>query len=311
MLLSLLLICFQNIFAQSKITIYHEKGERFWVIVDGKKINELPQERVDIFDIQTAYIKVLLIFENEKIPNLDRTLATRDVDGKYTYSKYVIRQKGTNAQLRLYSMEIIEVPQQNVMHQQLPPQKSEPSTITVQPSLPTTTQQQNVSTSVQIIDPETAQPVGISVQVQMPTEVPIQSQQQVTIQIQTEQMQQNALNPVTGQSPGQPQQMISTKYPCRTYMNDADFQQAKSSIASKNFEDSKLTIAKQITASNCLLSSQVKQIMQLFNFESSRLEYAKFAYDYVYDKANYFQVYDAFQFESSIEELNDHLKRNK
>jgi hypothetical protein len=44
--------------------------------------------------------------------------------------------------------------------------------------------------------------------------------------------------------------------------------------------------------------------MLLFDFESTRLTFAKFAYKYTFDKGNYYKVNDAFQFESSIEELN-------
>ena len=47
--------------------------------------------------------------------------------------------------------------------------------------------------------------------------------------------------------------------------------------------------------------------MQSFDFESTKLEYAKFAYDFTYDKGNYFKVNDAFDFESSIEELDEYI----
>jgi hypothetical protein len=47
--------------------------------------------------------------------------------------------------------------------------------------------------------------------------------------------------------------------------------------------------------------------MLLFDFEQSRLNYAKYAYGYTYDKGNYFNVNDAFDFETSIQELNNHI----
>ena len=43
--------------------------------------------------------------------------------------------------------------------------------------------------------------------------------------------------------------------------------------------------------------------MRLFNFEASKLDFAKFAYKYTYDQKNYYKVNDAFEFESSISEL--------
>lgn len=98
---------------------------------------------------------------------------------------------------------------------------------------------------------------------------------------------------------------------CPWPMSQGDFEAAKRSIAEKSFEDSKLTIAKQIIGSNCIVSSQVKEIMMLFNFEETRLDFAKHAYKYTYDINNYYKVNDAFTFESSIEELNEHIERIK
>ena len=86
---------------------------------------------------------------------------------------------------------------------------------------------------------------------------------------------------------------------------------ALESINSKSFETSKLTIAKQIAGSNCLLCKQVKEIMKLFSFESNRLEFAKYAYKYTWDINNYFLLNDAFDFESSIDELNKYIQSRK
>ena len=95
---------------------------------------------------------------------------------------------------------------------------------------------------------------------------------------------------------------------CPRPIGRRSFDQALASIDSKSFESSKLTIAKQVTSSNCLLAEQVKQIMKLFTFESDKLEYAKYAYKYTWDLNNYFLLNDAFQFESSIEELNQYIE---
>ena len=67
-------------------------------------------------------------------------------------------------------------------------------------------------------------------------------------------------------------------------------------------------MAKQITKSNCLTALQVKEIVQLFDFESDRLEYAKFAFDYCATPNAYYKVNDAFEFESSIEELDEYIQ---
>lgn len=96
---------------------------------------------------------------------------------------------------------------------------------------------------------------------------------------------------------------------CDYPMTDSEFARAKETISSKSFEDSRLSIAKQITRANCLTSIQVKEIMELFSFEETRLEYAKFAHKFTYDKRNYYMVNDAFQFEMTIDELDEFINQ--
>ena len=96
---------------------------------------------------------------------------------------------------------------------------------------------------------------------------------------------------------------------CDYPMSDDRFTNARNSISSKDFEDSKLTIALQVIKSNCLYVSQIKQIMMLFEFEDTKLEFAKEAYNYTYDINNYYELNDVFDFESSTEELNQYINQ--
>lgn len=95
---------------------------------------------------------------------------------------------------------------------------------------------------------------------------------------------------------------------CRYPMSSGSFSTAKESINSKSFEDSKMTVAKQVTKANCLSCNQIKEVMSLFSFEESKLAYAKYAYDYCYNKADYYTINDAFSFESSIDDLSKYIE---
>jgi hypothetical protein len=94
---------------------------------------------------------------------------------------------------------------------------------------------------------------------------------------------------------------------CPWPMDQNAFGAAMNTINGQSFEDNKLQVAKQAFASNCMTSSQVGQIMRLFSFEDSRLDFAKFAYGHTYDLGNYFQINNAFTFSSSVDELNDFI----
>ena len=94
---------------------------------------------------------------------------------------------------------------------------------------------------------------------------------------------------------------------CEWPMDNADFAEALETIKSKSFDDAKVSIAKQIIRSNCMFSDQVRDLVNLISFDDNKLELAKFAYGYTYDIGNYFKVSQAFDFDSSINELNDYI----
>jgi hypothetical protein len=98
---------------------------------------------------------------------------------------------------------------------------------------------------------------------------------------------------------------------CPYPVSNETIQNIKNTIQSKIFESEKLAIAKQVVSTNCLLSRDVKDIMNLFTFESTKLEFAKFAYGYTYDLGNYFIVNDAFGFESSVYELDRYIQSKR
>ena len=53
-----------------------------------------------------------------------------------------------------------------------------------------------------------------------------------------------------------------------------------------------------------MTSEQVRDLLKLFSFDNDRIEIAKYAHEFVYDAAKYYKVNDAFQYSSSVDELN-------
>ena len=88
-------------------------------------------------------------------------------------------------------------------------------------------------------------------------------------------------------------------------MSSLDFEDYLAAIRSKTFEDSKLSTAKAPLSGQHLTARQIKQVMQAFTFEDTRLEFAIYAHGRCVDPSNYYQVYDAFEFELSIDDLQE------
>lgn len=91
-------------------------------------------------------------------------------------------------------------------------------------------------------------------------------------------------------------------------MSNHDFNMLRNSVESKSFENTRLQIVKQVLSERYVTSVQVRKLMDLMTFESTKLELAKFAYERVVDREHYFTVNDAFTFESSISELDRYIR---
>jgi hypothetical protein len=90
---------------------------------------------------------------------------------------------------------------------------------------------------------------------------------------------------------------------------NADFNQLLHTLNNINFDSSRLSVAKQIISNQHLSTDQVIRIMNLFTFDSSKLEFAKYAYGRTVDRNRYFQTYNSFTFNSSVDELSDYIAR--
>ena len=88
-------------------------------------------------------------------------------------------------------------------------------------------------------------------------------------------------------------------------MDDLDFNRYLNAIKSKDFEDSKLTTAKAPLRGQHLTAEQVAEVMRAFDFESTRVEFAILAHPRCVDPSNYYLTSGAFDFELSIEELEE------
>lgn len=95
-------------------------------------------------------------------------------------------------------------------------------------------------------------------------------------------------------------------------MDSRSFEQLKQTLKNESFDDTRLSISRQVMKNNWFTVTQVKELMGLFSFEDRKLDLAKSAYDNTVDKGNYFLLYDALRFSSSKEALGKFIEsKNK
>jgi len=90
-------------------------------------------------------------------------------------------------------------------------------------------------------------------------------------------------------------------------MNMGTFNRLKMMMNNTPFSSSKLKLAKQAIAANGISAEQVEELMKQLDFETDRLNLAKFAYLHTVDKNNSFIVNNAFDFDSSIAQLDRYI----
>lgn len=107
----------------------------------------------------------------------------------------------------------------------------------------------------------------------------------------------------------QPPQQTPSGPPCQVSPND--FAQIKQSIEKESFNNTKLTLAKQIVRSHqCFTVNQIKALTRLFEFEEARYEFAEFAWDYTIDRQSYYQVAEVFSFRTTREKLMKFIEQH-
>ena len=102
---------------------------------------------------------------------------------------------------------------------------------------------------------------------------------------------------------------VSTKINnCASPMNDKSFYNFYGHFKSITFDSDQLKEAKEAVARDCFSSKQIKTLLSAMVYESSRLEFAKYAYPYVYDKGAYAVVKEGFSNSISGDELDTYIK---
>jgi hypothetical protein len=289
-LLAFLLYASISYSQSSNLVFFSEQGERFLVVLNGIQQNAAPETNVRITELPAPNYKVKIIFEDAKIPELDKNLF---LEQGMEYTCNIKKNSKGEYVLRLLSQVALA---------QAPPPPPAQHVIIYSTTAPAVTNTTSTITTGTAVTTTTAGGVTAGISVGGAT---------TTVTTTSTTSTSSATMTTGGNATGGQVVYVlpgyNGPYGCAYPMEPSDFAQAKSSISSKSFEDSKLTIAKQIAGANCLLCSQVKDIMTLFTYESTKLDFAKFAYQYTLDPGNYYLLNDAFTFESSIDELNQYI----
>ncbi len=92
-------------------------------------------------------------------------------------------------------------------------------------------------------------------------------------------------------------------------VSDKDMTTIKAEIKKQSFSNTRMTLAKQIIkVKKCFTTNQIIEILKLFSYDSSKIELAKYGYDYVTDKDNYYKTASILRYDFDRQSLLEYIK---
>ncbi len=290
-----------NFFSQtSNLTIFSEEGTPFYLILNGIRQNQHPETNIRVNGLINEYYNAKIIFHRESMQAIEKNylqvVDLNKIRGEVTYK--VTKTKKGKIKLRFFSF----TPAPQVI---APPAHVRVVTFNTAP-MPEIVFTET-TTSTMTTAPGNEEHIGVQINmggIGIDANININDGDAPVGSTTT-----TTTTTTTTSTAGYPNsgEVIIEEVGCQP-MHRPIFQNALQSIQSKSFSDTQLVLAKQIVSSNCLTANQIKQIAQIFDFEDTKLELAKYAFAYCFDPENYWQINDVFDFESTIEELNEFIQ---
>lgn len=277
------------------LTIFSESGDKFFLILNGEKQNNVAQTNLRVEDLTNDYYTAKIIFEDKTIPDIDKKmLMIADANGVKSDVTYKIKKNASNGKITLnyYSSQAVQqgfVAPQNVhvVHFGVP----ETTVVTTTPTRTTVTQTTTTNTNTVGTNVNVG---GVNMNVTI-TDPTLNSTTTTTI---TETSSTNVNHTGHSRPVGCPQAYA---------MSSNDFASALSTIRDQGFDETRLKTAQQVAGSNCLNATQISEICKVFGFEQTKLDFAKYAYNRCTEPNNYFKINSVFDFSSSSDELNEYI----
>ncbi len=289
LLLTLFLSTFS--FAQNikNIIIYSDNGEKFTLYINNLQQHEFPENNVLVQGLISNSYGINIVFENNTTAPLKKTLYLPEESVEITYK--IIEKKG-KMKLRIVSQTTLPSFYDTIPNRTDIVFGSTPIFSQTIITTNTTVNGNNNNVSVGV------NAGGINMNVNINDNSNVQYSETTTISTSTVGIEEHYI-----------MEGYNGSYGCPWPMNESDFREALQTIKSKEWDETKLEIAKQLISSNCLFSDQVRDVAELFEWEENKLKFAKFAYQFTYDQGNYFKVSQVFEWENSIKELNNYISR--
>lgn len=335
LLLTLSLVGSLNLLAQNtaNLIIFTQDPMPFYAIVNGIRQNTTPQTNLKVTGLSNNTNSVKIVFSDGKTPDIDKNFYFEKMNVEVT-ARIVNTKKGYK--LRYFGevamgQAVVDEQQVQIVYQTVEAPMTNNTSVVTEETVTTTTTTTGVNEagSTVIINDDvhgTNENVNMNVNVAgvelnmnvnvndngMNTNNDIHMSENVettyTTTTTTTTTTSGGVDVATGTEVIEPVVYVAGytgRIGCPGPISNIN--SIKSAIEDEDFSDDKIMVAKQALRGKCLTTDNVTSIMDLFDFEDKKLEFAKYAHDYTYDVDNYYKINKAFDFSSSKEELNEYI----
>lgn len=295
---------------KANLVIFSDEGSKFYLVVNGLRVNDQALSNVRLTDLNYDYVNAKIVFEDALIPDIEKKtlMLQRGYESTYIVKK---NKKGETVCNWYSSAELAQIPpqssnQQTVVYTNVPPNNGvvvrggNVSTTTTTTTTTTPGSTEVINTNVGIGG------VGMNVTIYDSNGGMTNGTTTTTTTTST-----YSSTTTTGSGNYNDGTITNNNNNCIYGMSESDLRDAKSSISSASFEDTKSSTFKQVVSNKCINTKQVKELLQLFTFEETKLDMAKYAYGYVADPSNFYSINDIFTFDSSKDELSNYVMSHK
>lgn len=290
-LLAIILPCTGLLAQSADLVVFSEAGELFTLVVDGQERNQAPASRVVATGIRNTTPQVLVRFAGQAGGELKQN-AWMEPGLEYTF-RITTNRKGE----RVFRM------------QGTAPQGTAAAAAPSERTRPVDFQDDPVLTDGAAVDPneqDRRPPAPVSDRTR--SQPRLRPHAVRNSQLTGSFAQGHRVSANNGNTPYHMPGYTGPVGCAQAPLTSAEFEGMLTAVGDKAFEDARMSTAKTTANNRCFTAEQVKQLMDLFHFEDSRLDFAKFAYDRTHDIGNYHKVKEAFRFESSVEELDKYIR---
>ena len=295
-------------FAQNNVSVFSEDGLPFYLVLNGIRQNETAETNVRLEGLSAEYYAGKVIFNDGTLGAIEKKFFyvtgaecnPCDVTYKIKYDK-----KG-NLVMKPFAFNSLATappPPPNVKVVQYNTTPMPQPVVSMQVTETTTTQTTGSSEGINMGVNMNGMNMGVNVNgVNMGVNVNMNDGFGNTSLSSTTTTTTTVVQTQPGaQSPPVVQEVVCPQ------MTGGSYSALMNSMDDKSFDDDKLVIAKQAGRSNCLTVQQIKGIMNAMSWDEGKLDFAKYAYDNCLDRQNYYQVNDAFEWSSSIDDLDAYM----